>query len=165
QINAIVPFEAALFSRVNVQAINRGNASVAFSLPVVTSLPGIFTAKGSGSGQAAVLIQNNSVNSASNREQVGNILQVFATGDGSRTPPEIDGRLPSTVLTQPALACSVTIGGLNATVTYCGAARGLAGLFQINVKIPEGVAPGNSVPLQLTVGTATSQSNVTIAVQ
>jgi uncharacterized protein (TIGR03437 family) len=165
QINAVVPFEAALFSTVNVQAINQGNASDAFSLPVVTSLPGMFTAKGSGSGQAAVLNQNNSVNSASNPEQVGNILQMFATGDGSRTPPEIDGRLPSSVLTKPALACSVTIGGLNATVTYCGAAPGLAGLFQINVKIPEGVAPGNSVPVQVTVGTATSQSNVTIAIQ
>ena len=165
QINAIVPFEAALFSTVNVQAINQGNASAAFSLPVVTSLPGMFTAQGSGSGQAAVLNQNNSVNSASNPEQVGNVLQMFATGDGSRTPPEIDGRLPSTVLTKPTLACSVTIGGLNATVTYCGAAPGFAGLFQINVKIPEGVAPGNSVPVQVTVGTATSQSNATIAVQ
>jgi uncharacterized protein (TIGR03437 family) len=68
-------------------------------------------------------------------------------------------------LTKPALACSVTIGGLKATVTCFGAAPGLAGLFQINVKIPEGVAPGNSVPVQVTVGTATSQSNVTIAVQ
>jgi uncharacterized protein (TIGR03437 family) len=165
QINAIVPFEAALFSTVNVQAINQGNASAAFSLPVVASLPGLFTAKGSGSGQAAVLNQNNSVNSASNPEQVGNVLQMFATGDGSRTPPEIDGRMPSTVLTKPVLACSVTIGGLNAAVKYCGAAPGYAGLFQINAQIPEGVAPGSSVPVQVTVGTATSQSNVTIAVQ
>jgi uncharacterized protein (TIGR03437 family) len=90
---------------------------------------------------------------------------MFATGDGSRTPPEIDGRMPSTVLTKPTLACSVTIGDLNATVTYCGAAPGFAGLFQINVKIPEGAAPGNSVPVRVTVGTATSQSNATIAVQ
>jgi uncharacterized protein (TIGR03437 family) len=120
QINAIVPFEAALFSTVNVQAINEGNASAAFSLAVVSSLPGMFTAKGTGSGQAAVLNQNNTVNSASNPERVGNVLQMFATGDGARTPPEIDGRLPSTVLTKPALACAVTIGGLNATVTYCG---------------------------------------------
>ena len=165
QINAIVPFEAALFSTVNVQVINQGNASAAFSLPVVSSLPGMFTAKGSGSGQAAVLNQNNSVNSASNPERVGNVLQMFATGDGARTPPEIDGRLPSTVLTKPALACAVTIGGLNATVTYCGAAPGFAGLFQTNVKIPDGVAPGSSVPVQISVGTASSQSEVTIAVQ
>jgi uncharacterized protein (TIGR03437 family) len=165
QINAIVPFEAALFGTVNVQAINQGNASAPFSMPVVASLPGMFTANGSGSGQAAVLNQSNSVNSASSPELVGNILQMFATGDGSRTPPEIDGRLPATVLTKPALDCSATIGGLNAPLTYCGAAPGFAGLFQINAKIPVGVAPGNSVPVQVTVGTATSQSNVTVAVQ
>jgi uncharacterized protein (TIGR03437 family) len=134
-------------------------------MPVVASLPGMFTANGSGSGQAAVLNQSNSVNSASSPELVGNILQMFATGDGSRTPPEIDGRLPATVLTKPALDCSATIGGLNAPLTYCGAAPGFAGLFQINAKIPVGVAPGNSVPVQVTVGTATSQSNVTVAVQ
>jgi hypothetical protein len=43
-----------------------------------------------------------------------------------------------------------SIGGPNATVTYCGAAAGLAGLFQIDGKIPEGVASGNSVPVQVT---------------
>ena len=163
QIDAIVPFEAALFNVVNVQVINQGNASAAFPRPVVSSLPGLFVANGS--GQAAALNQNNSINSATNPEQEGNVLQMFATGDGMRTPPEIDGRLPSTVLTKPVLPCSAAIGGLIATVTYCGAAPGLPGLFQINAKVPEGVAPGGSLPVQVTVGSVTSQSNVTIAVQ
>ena len=48
---------------------------------------------------------------------------------------------------------------------YAGAAPGLvAGVFQINVRIPEGVEPGPQ-PVVVQIGTASSSPEVTVAVQ
>jgi uncharacterized protein (TIGR03437 family) len=165
QINAIVPYEAGLNSTVNVQVINQGNASAVFSVPVLAAVPGMFTNDYSGSGQAAVLNQNNTRNGAQNAEVRGNRIQIFATGEGLTSPPGVDGRGSATILPKPLLSCSATIDGLNATVHYCGTAPNYAGLVQINVEIPQGVTPRSNVPVQVTIGTAMSQNNVTIAVQ
>jgi uncharacterized protein (TIGR03437 family) len=42
-------------------------------------------------------------------------------------------------MTTPA----VTIGGVNAIVSFSGLAPGFVGLYQINVEIPAGVKTGN----------------------
>jgi uncharacterized protein (TIGR03437 family) len=60
----------------------------------------------------------------------------------------------------------VTMGGVNASVTYAGwIADGLAGLYQINAVVPSSVTVGDAVPVVVSVGTATSQSGVTMAIQ
>jgi uncharacterized protein (TIGR03437 family) len=60
----------------------------------------------------------------------------------------------------------VNIGGINATVSYAGwIADGLAGLYQINAVVPTTVTVGDAVPVVVSVGTANSQSGVTMAVQ
>jgi len=41
----------------------------------------------------------------------------------------------------------------------------IAGLLQVNVLIPDSVAAGNSVPLNLSIGGQDSQLNITIAVR
>ena len=69
------------------------------------------------------------------------------------------------MLPRPALPVAVRIGSLTAEVLYAGAAPGLvAGVFQINVRIPDLVAAG-SVPLALTAGNASSPPGVTLAVR
>jgi len=71
-----------------------------------------------------------------------------------------------TPLPQPQAACSATIGGQNASVTYCGEAPDFtAGVLQMNAQVPGSISPGSSVPVTITVGGVTSQVNVTIAVQ
>jgi hypothetical protein len=63
------------------------------------------------------------------------------------------------------LPVSVKIGGVSANVLYAGAAPGaVAGLFQVNVKIPDAIQAGTAVPVSLTVGKDTSQSGITMAV-
>jgi uncharacterized protein (TIGR03437 family) len=55
---------------------------------------------------------------------------------------------------------------LPAVVDYAGGAPlEVAGLLQVNVTIPAGVATGVSVPVVIKVGTATSQTGVTIAIK
>ncbi|MDQ6677961.1 MAG: hypothetical protein M3Z09_11755, partial [Acidobacteriota bacterium] len=61
---------------------------------------------------------------------------------------------------------SVTVGGQPATVSYAGSAPGLvSGVMQLNVIVPAGVASGAAVPVIVTVGSASSQQNVTAAIQ
>ncbi|MBK5291093.1 MAG: hypothetical protein JJE04_05265 [Acidobacteriia bacterium] len=53
-----------------------------------------------------------------------------------------------------------------AELLYAGAAPGLvAGVLQVNVKVPAGIAPGQSVPVQFAVGGVSSRSGVTLAVR
>ena len=60
----------------------------------------------------------------------------------------------SLTVTQPTL----TIGGINAIVTYSGLAPTLAGLYQVNALASEGVTPGGAVPVILSIGGATSNT-------
>jgi uncharacterized protein (TIGR03437 family) len=60
----------------------------------------------------------------------------------------------------------VTIGGASAPIVYAGAAPGLvAGLLQINVRVPGGLPSPASVALVLNIGNASSQKGCTIAIQ
>jgi uncharacterized protein (TIGR03437 family) len=59
---------------------------------------------------------------------------------------------------------TVTIGGLAATVTYAGfVADSVAGLYQVNATLNASVT-GVNQPVVVSVGTAKSQSGVTINV-
>jgi uncharacterized protein (TIGR03437 family) len=148
QINAVVPSDVtgpatALTVNYNGQSIPAGSFSVA------ASSPGIFTQGSTGVGEAAVLNQDNSVNTPANAATRGSVIQVYATGAGV-----------------PAIPVSLTIGGVSATITYAGSAPGLvSGVLQVNAVVPEGVAPGPAIPIVLAAGTARSQTGVTIAIQ
>jgi uncharacterized protein (TIGR03437 family) len=64
-----------------------------------------------------------------------------------------------------ATSPTVTIGGKAATVSYAGfVADSVGGLYQINAAVPTSVTAGTAVPVVVSVGTATSQPGVTMAV-
>jgi uncharacterized protein (TIGR03437 family) len=128
--------------------------------------PAIFTRDSSGKGQAAIRNQDTSVNSASNPAARGALISLWATGEGLTEPAGIDGKLGGEVLPKPRLPVSVRVGGLEAQVLYAGGAPGMvAGVIQVNVRIPEAVLPGSAVPILLQAGGFSSPSGVTVAVQ
>lgn len=166
QINAVVPYAVkAPATQMTVQ--RNGVADGPRILPVAAAVPGIFTATGTGQGQAAVFNQDGSYNSPANPAARGSVIVFYAVGAGAMTPPQKDGEVQPTSLPLPAPAgtVSVQIRGADAQVVYAGAAPGyIAGLLQVNVVVPDAAQFGDSVPLLLTIGGQASQFNVTIAV-
>ncbi len=65
----------------------------------------------------------------------------------------------------PVLTVTVRIGGRIASVPFAGLAPGFTGVLQINTMIPDDTTPGDNVPLEVTIGSATSQPGVTLAVR
>jgi len=116
---------------------------------VLVPAPVLFSLSGDGKGQGAIWhAATGQVVSPDNAAAVGEYLSMYATGlgDGSVIPPQ------------------VAVGGQLAEVTYFGAAPGYPGYYQVNFRVPSGVAPGPAVSVRLMyVGRPSNQ--VTIGVQ
>ena len=165
QINAIVPFELAGAVTTKVQVEVQGVASSPVTIFITDSSPGVFTSPAGGSGQGAVLNQNNSANSPANPAAIGSVLQVFATGAGQTDPAGVDGQLAGDDPSIPVATVTAQIAGVDAPVEYAGSSSGLvAGVLQVNVQIPPGVPTGDAVPLTLKIGGNFSQQGVTVAI-
>jgi uncharacterized protein (TIGR03437 family) len=83
QTNAIVPYEVANKSYTTAEVVYNGIPSAAWDVPVAAAAPAIFTDNGTGVGQAAVLNQDNSINSPANPALRGTVVQIFAPGAGA----------------------------------------------------------------------------------
>jgi uncharacterized protein (TIGR03437 family) len=214
QINAMVPSGVTGQASVKIVVTYAGEAGTAYTANVATTVPGIFTATASGTGQGAILhAADYSVNSTTNKAAKGSTVLLYLSGlgapnsttvntpstsaptflsscisqaaymntvNGNDSSPEpawttLDGAviLSSNIATNRFAPCfkspilvKVTIGGVNATVSYAGwIADGLAGLYQVNALVPNTVTVGDAVPVVVNIGTATSQSGVTMAIQ
>jgi uncharacterized protein (TIGR03437 family) len=170
QVGAVVPYAVANRKTTQVAVEYQGVRSAAVELAVVSSAPALFTLNSTGKGQAGMLNEKGCCNSARNPAARGSIAALYATGAGQTRPPGIDGSIPATGrITDypvPALQVGVTVGGQAAEILYAGAApHAVAGLLQVNFRVPANAPVGDAVPLVLTVGDARSPSGVTMAVR
>jgi trimeric autotransporter adhesin len=117
----------------------------------------VFTESGSGQGQALVFNQDGSSNSLTAPALRRDVITFYATGEGQTT---------ADALPMPVLPVTVRIGGVQAELIYAGAAEGLSeGMMQVSARVPADVAASGNVSLELRVGTASSQSGVTVAIR
>jgi uncharacterized protein (TIGR03437 family) len=141
-----------------------GAQSAAFSLPLSTAAPGIFTVDGSGMGQAAALNSDFSLNSPGNPAARGSSLVFYATGLGAMSPC-VDGQIYQSGFPKSGLPVLVGVGDSGVPVLYAGQAPLLiSGAAQINILIPS-ESPTGSVPLTLVVDGNFSRQGVNIAVK
>ena len=169
QMSLVVPYavQGKLFTRLVVEY--NGVKSRPLAVPIATVAPGIFTIA-SGTGSAALLNQDGSVNSPQRPADRGSVVVFFATGEGQTNPAGVDGRLNEFTrledFPQPIQTPRVTIGGQPASILFAAGAPGfLAGLMQFNVRVPEGIAPGPDTLREISFGGVTSQPGVTIALR
>lgn len=156
QISAIVPYNVAGKSQVRVTVERLGVESEAVQVPVSTSAPALFTANSSGTGPAAAITYPDA-----------RIAVLYGTGEGVSDPTPLDGALAlGSPLPSPRLPVKVLVAGREVKVLYAGAAPGLtAGLFQINIELPEDLANQQNLPVELEVGGNKSLSGVTLTLR
>lgn len=174
RIEVAVPYGVAGQPVVDIVVTHNSIASPAFSVPVMDTAPGIFTADGKGNGQGLVLNAGigynvTTVNSVDNPAPIGSAITLFATGAGLWSRSLQDGAIvlssPS-ASPRPAAPVTLTIGGQPAQLMYVGPAPyEISGRLQLNAIVPAGIGSGPQ-PLVLAIGNnSNSQQQVTVAVQ
>lgn len=178
QSSAIVPYAVAGKATVDVRVEYKGVRSAPVTMPVTAARPGIFTMDASGRGQGAILNEDGTLNSASNPAARGSVIAIFGTGGGETAAGLIDGQIVGDVVPRAALPVSVFFdAGLptdsdyeippkKGEVLYAGGSRGsIAGLLQINVRVPADAAPGSAAPLALVIGSEWVLRQATVALR
>ena len=155
QVAAIVP-DSVYFrgsNLVDVAVTYEGRTSASFRISSSSFFPGVFTLNATGIGQAVALNQDGSINAASNPAKVGDVISLYVTG-----------------LRQADTPVFVIIGAYPPAVL--ASTRDLiAGVLQVDARIPAGVQTGSAVPVLVVLGDPngdtdnSSQSGVTIAVR
>jgi uncharacterized protein (TIGR03437 family) len=75
--------------------------------------------------------------------KAGETLEIYGTGLGKTDPMVIAGvASPASPPARSLFMPNVIIGDAPATVTFAGLVPGLAGVYQVNAVVPQGLAPG-----------------------
>ncbi len=136
------------------------------TVPLVASVPGLFSLSSDGTGPGAILKPDFTVVSSTNPAARGSVILIYGTGFGATTPSVASGQpAPGDPpgLARLVATPTVSIGGQSAQILFAGLAPGFVGLFQINAVVPATVSAGNA-QIVVTIGSATSNT-VTVAVQ
>ena len=139
QINAQVPWEVAGMPEASVRVTVDRLQSAALVIKLADTVPYIF-----------ILPDGRPVISRELPVRFGSLLFIFGTGFGPVNNQPATGRvgtLRSTTLNTP----TVTIGGLSAEVTYSGLDPAFVGVWNVIVKIPEGLVFGPAVPVKVAI--------------
>jgi uncharacterized protein (TIGR03437 family) len=135
QINALVPSTLTPNERDQLVVYRNGTISQGVDIIVSDAAPGIFAAL------------------------AGDTVQIYCTGLGAVTNAPPDGTpAAANPLSATMLTPQVTIGGVNAQVTFSGLAPGQVGVYQINAQLPSTVTSGDAVPLTVKMGNAISNT-------
>lgn len=153
QITLVVPY-AVTGSTASIIVTVGTTASNTVEVPLAATAPGIFSLTQNGLSDGAILHANYTVVNASSPALPGEIVQVFLSGMGEVTPAVADGAAaPSTRPATVTAPTAVTIGGQDAQIFFNGLTPGLASLYQLNVRVPASLPPGeHSLAVQTAQG-------------
>jgi uncharacterized protein (TIGR03437 family) len=163
QIDAVIPYDAPanfpLLLTVNRGGLISPGAAVVVSeaRPAVFLQPQVSARQGAIVGPSALASPQTPVRS-------GDQIVIYCEGLGPVSPELSAGSLTPDSLFQTINPVYVTVGGQDANVEFAGLAPGAVAEYQINLTVPAGVTPGDSVPVVIKVAGQVSQA-VTIGVR
>jgi uncharacterized protein (TIGR03437 family) len=167
QTNLQVPWELSGQTQTTISAVANGQTGAAQTVSLANFAPGIFSMNGQGTGQGAIVdaITGRLLDSSNPAVAGSTYVSIYCTGLGPVTNQPASGAAsPSNPLAKTTTTPIVGIGNIGAQVLFSGLAPGFVGEYQVNALVPPGVAPGNSVPVSISIGGVYSNT-VTIAVQ
>lgn len=162
QINAQLPYELADAAFADVVVNNNGVFSAPEFVWLASASPGMFTMNQRGAGALAALHADFHPVSSGRSAVAGETILLFATGLGAVRPVVATGSGASGATPVDGEA-AVSIGGRSAQVIYVGLAPGFAGLYQLNVVVPDGLPPGEA-RVTVSINGIAGLSDTTLAV-
>ena len=142
QINFAIPRDSLTGTQLNVELMRDGILSNAVPVTLAPAAPSAFTLD----GVVAILTCPDGA------PRPGDACTLWGNGFGPTDPPLQDGAPgPVDPLAYTATPCTLSVGGINAKVTYCGAAPGLI-IYQMNFVYPTGVkAAGSTAQAEIAI--------------
>jgi uncharacterized protein (TIGR03437 family) len=150
QINFLIPANL-LTGPSNLQIVIDGLAGPVVPIQLAAAAPALFQLD----QEFAVATRvDGSVLTSDDPARPGDIVVLYANGLGQTVPPVIYGQLPTAAASLKQLAnFQVVLDGVAVdptAVSYAGIAPGFAGLYQINVRLPESTATDPEIRIALT---------------
>ncbi len=161
QINAQAPYSLQQVSQARVSVSYFGESSNEVVMGVAATAPGLFEYPGE-QGRVLAVHTDGSLNAPGRPTRAGDIVVLYATGEGVTTPPLGDGAPAADPYPRPTASVTLLINGQPADLLYAGSAPGYVGLMQINARVPGGVS--GEVSVTLAAGTEVSKT-VTLSVE
>jgi uncharacterized protein (TIGR03437 family) len=170
QLNVEVPWEiipSGTTTTVNVIVTSNGKASTPSSVKVGPFSPGVFASSG-----LAIAVNPDGTLAwpvgampglKTHPAKIGEALVLYANGLGAVKSPPADGQNSIDELRKTIVPPQVMVGGVTAPIIFAGLSPQFVGVNQVNITVPN-VAPGDKLPLTITVGGITSPDTITIAV-
>jgi uncharacterized protein (TIGR03437 family) len=157
QVNAQVPYELAPGVQYQIQVNANGALSTSGSIQIVSVAPGVAAYP---SGQIiAQHAADYSLVSETSPARPGEYVVLYLAGLGATDNVVATGAAaPSSPLSHPLIAPSVTLNGGSVPVGFAGLTPTSVGLYQIDLQIPANAPTGN---LSLSVSQAAQAGNVT----
>ena len=158
QINFLIPYELTALAA-DVIVVRQGVSGPSVTIQLATTAPGLFQWNGN---FALAEHADGSLISADSPAQPGEVVVLFAAGLGRTVPDSSSGRVPLSAT--PILYGSqlqIMLNGIQLPVEniyYAGLTPGFAGLYQINLKLPDVLLPDPEI--RIVIGTQTSPALV-----
>jgi uncharacterized protein (TIGR03437 family) len=158
QINFLIPYELTALTA-DVYVVRQGVAGPAVTIQLSTTAPGFFQWNGN---FAVAEHADGSLISADSPARGGEVVVLFAAGLGRTVPDSSSGRVPlaaAPILYGPQL--QILLNGSPcppASIYYAGVTPGYAGLYQINLRLPD-VLPANP-EIRIAIGAQTSPAAI-----
>jgi len=163
QINFLIPYELVT-SSATVQVIRQGVGGPPVTIQLASTAPGFLEWNGN---FAVAEHADGSLVSSSAPAQASEVIVLYAVGLGRTSPDVPSGHIVSTATSiLYASQLQILLNGNpcpSSSIYYAGLTTGFAGLYQINLLLPDVLPPDPAI--QMVIGTQASPASVQLLTQ